>query len=1504
MALKNRDLLFIVKLKSDARAALRNLRNDFSGAGKGAADGARQMGTFEQRIQTVRQAAQGTIGTLKQLGSAAQVAASRAAAALRGRGTTSGGAPTPATLSTAQVRTLDDAKAKTQELAAAIARTNAAFGKSATVTSPYISSMRTAARESVKLTAADNALTRAFDFTRDAAAHLGTQLRLTFSGQGPGIISRMIGGIKGIGREALASAASLAKFYAGFLLISAAGSLFSGTISAFAEFDRQMAQVRSVAQATREEMGPLRDAAKELGSTTEYSAVEAGSALQKLVQNGLTAGQAVATLRPAADLATVGNIKLADSADALTKILAQYQLGVDQAAAATDVLNYVNVKSNTDIAQLSRAMAQVGATAKAFGISLNETAAAMGVLGDAGRQGSAAGSDIRRLLLDLNELAHGTAPKKALEVFKNLKINPEDVDPAKNGLNKAIEAIKKAGASRADLSVLFQNRGITPFLTLAAQSGEDGKLKQLTEGSKQVGGFNKEQAEVARDNLGTAIDILKNAFNVAKINLFEGNSSLATGIKTIVEFLTALVNAFNGVDDPANRFNTAIHGILEATRAAAIGFGAYKLATLGAVAALDDAPAKAGLAKRAFDALKISSSGLGKATKDIGKVVVSVFTGPFAVAKNAIKNFSGRGALGGLGKGLVAAGKAFKVFGLTLLTNPFGIILVAIGAVVALLAIFKDRTVEINGHTLSLGSILSEVWSRLVGVFQAVVKWIGGTVDTILGWFGATTEAGDGTAQGLYDAFKTTVNFIIGLFIGLAKSVGVILANILTPIVGLGKSISAVWSGDFKEAGRVAKIALGQGLANLTGVGLFKGVGKTLGEAVGKDYVGGFADSIIANASIRTSKERIANAKSKILAKTGGQIAGTAFNEGVEDGIDHTGGGVDKAAARRAQKTAEKFAKEIKKLQDKFDPQSGIERQYKEDFANIAKAAALSDAALQKMGISRSDLARIQQGASRQMERDLDILHETKRAFEDQIQLLGIDRDAREVEAKVLDLVNKAKEKNRDLTMDQVRAARAMIQTQQAATAFDDAIGSLEDEARALNQELTLTNLVGDARQDALTVLKAVDVLRRKGVLDEQKIAQFANDYTTLLQRQATLRARDNLAETLSGLDQEIRLTGVLAGQRDDAANVLAYEAELRKTLNGDQAEMNRLMSVYVEALGKVRAAQEAASRDAFAGVREGLQDVRDQFRSLRDGTHQVITDTFNTLQQSLASFLETGKFSIGSFVQSIGKSLIDAGSKGLIGSLAGGLDGLLGNKEDGGQGLFSKLLTGDKNESLLDQYLRTSKPIPVTVISGLPGLTQLPALGGIGSALGSVINGGDPGRVDVVGQVLSGGLGTVANQFLGSLGNGLQKINDGVGKTGSSFLGGFGGVLQGILGALGSGGGASGLLGGALGFITSIFADGGIMTSHGKVPLRQYSGGGIATSPQLALFGEGSTPEAYVPVPSGRIPVEMRGNTGGGMTVVHMNVSTPDANSFRRSRGQIASQMAAELSRQSRRNN
>lgn len=111
----------------------------------------------------------------------------------------------------------------------------------------------------------------------------------------------------------------------------------------------------------------------------------------------------------------------------------------------------------------------------------------------------------------------------------------------------------------------------------------------------------------------------------------------------------------------------------------------------------------------------------------------------------------------------------------------------------------------------------------------------------------------------------------------------------------------------------------------------------------------------------------------------------------------------------------------------------------------------------------------------------------------------------------------------------------------------------------------------------------------------------------------------------------------------------------------------------------------------------------------------------------------------------------------------------------------------------------------------------------------------------------------------------------------------------------------------------TFAFADGGIMTAHGSVPLKKYAVGGIANSPQLALFGEGSMPEAYVPLPDGRsIPVTMKGGSIGGTGVV-INITVNkdggesteseglDAQMYRRMGERIKSVVREELSAQKR---
>lgn len=121
-----------------------------------------------------------------------------------------------------------------------------------------------------------------------------------------------------------------------------------------------------------------------------------------------------------------------------------------------------------------------------------------------------------------------------------------------------------------------------------------------------------------------------------------------------------------------------------------------------------------------------------------------------------------------------------------------------------------------------------------------------------------------------------------------------------------------------------------------------------------------------------------------------------------------------------------------------------------------------------------------------------------------------------------------------------------------------------------------------------------------------------------------------------------------------------------------------------------------------------------------------------------------------------------------------------------------------------------------------------------------------------------------------------------GGGKSGDTGLVGSG--LSWLAGLMGSGSTAAATT--SLSTRLLGFANGGIMTPSGSLPLNKYAMGGVANSPQLAMFGEGRMPEAYVPLPDGRtIPVNVKGS-GGGMTInqtIHAGQGT-DAAQVRRS--------------------
>jgi len=103
-----------------------------------------------------------------------------------------------------------------------------------------------------------------------------------------------------------------------------------------------------------------------------------------------------------------------------------------------------------------------------------------------------------------------------------------------------------------------------------------------------------------------------------------------------------------------------------------------------------------------------------------------------------------------------------------------------------------------------------------------------------------------------------------------------------------------------------------------------------------------------------------------------------------------------------------------------------------------------------------------------------------------------------------------------------------------------------------------------------------------------------------------------------------------------------------------------------------------------------------------------------------------------------------------------------------------------------------------------------------------------------------------------------------------------FGGIFASLFGGGGGSSAAASSAGAGVDAYAGVaagaeFGGGGIVP--GFIPFHSYADGGIAMSRTLGLIAETGNPEAFVPLRSGKIPVEMRGGGGGGTPVVHVTV-------------------------------
>lgn len=285
------------------------------------------------------------------------------------------------------------------------------------------------------------------------------------------------------------------------------------------DFQAEMNNLQAVSGATTAQMVELREAAKQMGIQTKFSAGEAAQAQTFLAMAGFSVEENLKSLPSVLELAAAGNLDLARSADIASNIMGQFAIQADDTARVTNVLAATASSSNTNIEQLSEAMKYLGPSAKALGMEIEETAAIIGVLGDSGIQGSLAG---RALGSSLVRLAKPTeAMGIAMEQMNVQAFDAQGNFVGMSGLLKQLEKGTKGMSQQQKAANLNAMVGAEAFqeLNILMERGSEA----FDEYTKAITGTNKAQtmALIQQKGLPGALTAVNSAIQGQMIALFD-----------------------------------------------------------------------------------------------------------------------------------------------------------------------------------------------------------------------------------------------------------------------------------------------------------------------------------------------------------------------------------------------------------------------------------------------------------------------------------------------------------------------------------------------------------------------------------------------------------------------------------------------------------------------------------------------------------------------------------------------------------------------------------------------------------------------------------------------------------------------------------------------------------------------------------------------------------------------------------------------------------------------
>jgi TP901 family phage tail tape measure protein len=441
-----------------------------------------------------------------------------------------------------------------------------------------------------------------------------------------------IGGVEGIAkdaRKAFTNVTSSATWQAAAVGAAAIGAGLVSSVRVAMDFEKSMSAVAAKTQAGQEDMAKLTELAKDLGRSTQFSAKEVADGMDFLAMAGFKVNDVLTAMPGLLDLAAAGNLDLASTADIVSNILGGMNMEAAETGRVSDVLAKAATSSNVSVGMLGETFKFVAPVAAQAGAGLEDVAAAAGLLGDAGIQGSEAGTGLRSVLLRL--AAPPTEAAKALERLgvstKDASGNMRPFGDILSDVDRSMKDLNLGSAEQIEIqNALFGKTAIASgaILQQAAANGElSAKTKELMESQ----GAAAAMAEIMNDNLAGAFKRLQSAIEGFQIQLVSGTNPALQG------FVDFAANAINVLTDMMERF-PLVTGAVVALAAAFVAlvalapFIAAFISVIGSIKAVLAGVSLGAVVAGWLGAVVPALAGLIAAFKGFGLAVLAIFTGP------------------------------------------------------------------------------------------------------------------------------------------------------------------------------------------------------------------------------------------------------------------------------------------------------------------------------------------------------------------------------------------------------------------------------------------------------------------------------------------------------------------------------------------------------------------------------------------------------------------------------------------------------------------------------------------------------------------------------------------------------------------------------------------------------------------------------------------------------------------------------------------------------------